>query len=332
MDNKTQARFQDITTDFLISNKKAINGLQIDITSVEITSQNQIRGIKDGVRNNRFLQDDEDTGLAVDLTISGTVQGQHGLPDNFSFADTVLNGFHNNFTVYNSLLEHDSTIYGSIMGTSTGDKTDNTTNENDRLALYIFIGCSVAGGLLVVFLAFLFVKMRRDRNRFELPANLTFQDENDFIQSQGIPPRRSSPQMSPLRSPDYGSRIISGSEYNDHNHCSNRSMLTFNTGPGTHGASHNSVGVCDESFGTFSNRTVSRSEWQGSFADPPNPTPYSEDDRNRRNNMHSPYNANSQSVSTFLLSFKYELCISSQPKAFINIINHFSVNRVLVIC
>lgn len=303
MDSNIRARFEEITTDFLTSTKKEIEGLKITITSVAITTQNKINGIRDGVRNNRFLLSDENKGLAIDLTVSGTVQGQYGLQDQFSFGDTVLNGFHHNFTVYKSLVERDSEIHGSIMQPSLEDSPSVTTNESDRLALYVFIGCSVAGGALVVFLAFLFVKIKRDRNRFELPTNLTFQDENEFIQIQGLSPR--SPQQ---MSPQYGSHGVHGMsdvdlQSQDHNNISNRSGFTFSAGQGTNEEFQNSAQAFNESFRTFSSRPVSRSDWQGSFAEPVYPTPYTEDDRTRRHNLHSINNTNSQSDSSHMLTF-----------------------------
>lgn len=186
MDDSVKVIFEEITRDFIMSSKKDIDGIDVNITSVKVKSQNRITGVKNGVRNTRRLQKTVDPGLVIVLIVSGEVKTKNESLQDFAFADTVLNGFHNNFTEYSSTLQKNAQIYSSVMGyTNTDNQSTDTENTGNSLTLYIFIGCTVAGCVLVAYLLLMFVKLKHDKqNLAQLPPNLTFQDENEFIKSQ----------------------------------------------------------------------------------------------------------------------------------------------------
>ncbi len=186
MDDSVKVIFEEITKDFIMINKKDVDGIDVNITSVKVKSQNRIKGVKNGVRNTRRLQKSVDAGLVIVLIVSGEVKTKNESLQDFAFADTVLNGFHHNFTEYSSTLQKNAQIYTSVMGYSNADnQSTDTENTENSLTLYIFIGCTVAGCVLVAYLLLMFVKLKHDKqNRTQLPPNLTFQDENEFIKSQ----------------------------------------------------------------------------------------------------------------------------------------------------
>ncbi len=186
MDDQVKPTFAKITKEFVEHTKKDVEGLEIKIISVAVLSQYRIGGIKDGVRENRLLQKADNAGLVVDLSITGEVKPDTVIPENFAFADTVLHGFSNNFTTYKSLLQDEPKIINSV--TNIGGEIQDRNPVGNNMLTFIYIGCSIAGGVLIAFLSIIFIKFRNNHPGPVLPRDLTFQDENEFIQSQGVRP------------------------------------------------------------------------------------------------------------------------------------------------
>jgi hypothetical protein len=182
---KAQAKFKDITKNFLMETKKDEEDVDVIINSITITKQFTVRGTRDGIRDQRRLQESDNIGLVVRMVVEGETKSRSISPLTFAFTDTVLDGVKNDFSGYKSKLEQDPVVFNAVMGLDMdGEEVYETTPSNHTL--YIFIGSAVAGSVLIAFLAIMFVKLRNDRHRLQkLPANLTFQDENEFIQSQG---------------------------------------------------------------------------------------------------------------------------------------------------
>lgn len=130
--------------------------------------------------------------------------------------------------------------------------------------LYVYIGSAAAGGILIAFLTIMFVKMRKSRsNHSGLPANLTFQNEDDFIQSQGIAVPYGSNQLDNV--------TTSSSFYSDHHRRPDVVQSTIYPGSKA-SASSITEGYPNESGQIFSNPTNNSwltppGEWQGSFSD-----------------------------------------------------------------
>ena len=100
--------FEDTTKDFLLStNKTALEGIQIQITSLEILAQDVFDGVQDGIlkNNERKLVQVEDVGLIVDVGITLEIQTySFSSPGNVSYADYMLSGLYDNFTEYKNIL------------------------------------------------------------------------------------------------------------------------------------------------------------------------------------------------------------------------------------
>ncbi len=188
IDNIVELALESNTKFFLTKTMKKVSGINIDIMSIEISEKFIVQGIKDGVRNKRVLQEnnsDETKGLILVLAIQAQVQTSTLLPTDFSFGDLILYGFQNDFAQYKTLLRNDRTISNALLGNGTGGNQKPMDQATRSLSFYIYIGCSVAGGILIALFTILFIKHRYSRDIVRLPSNLTFQDENEFIRSQG---------------------------------------------------------------------------------------------------------------------------------------------------
>ena len=163
------------------------DGLKIRILSVEVKSQHVINGTKDGLRSSTetYLEGSTNVGLVVIAIINGIVSTTSFIPTDFSFSDIVTSTFNNHYSDYTNSIQSDSTISSALAGQNARDPED--VEQQNNFNLYIYIGCSVAGCVLVAFLIVLFInKKTRRSGRVTLSSTLTFQDENEFIRSQGI--------------------------------------------------------------------------------------------------------------------------------------------------
>ena len=180
LDDVAKTKFEEITKNFLISTKQDDQGIVVSITSVQITSQTLISGVQDGVRNKRRLQNNDTLkGLLVALIVTAEVSSRYNLPHDFSLSDASFSGLYNNFTEYNIILGNDPAIYASALAPSNNEKT--TQSPNKAYMLYVFIGSAVAGGMLVIYLAMMFIK--RGRRRY--PGDNIFH-EDEFVIGRGL--------------------------------------------------------------------------------------------------------------------------------------------------
>ena len=183
LDDDVKLAFEDITKAYLVSSMKTFDGVEIEITSITISEKFDVDSIKDGIQNQRMLQENEAKGMMIIMEIKAIVRSKTSLPEDFSFRNVILNGVFDSFSEYKSLLQEDKIISTALE--ASGDDNAPENLESRSLSFYIYIGCSVAGAILIAFLTILFIKHRNDRELVKLPSSLTFQDENEFIRSQG---------------------------------------------------------------------------------------------------------------------------------------------------
>jgi len=183
MDSNVEKTFEMLTKEFLILTMKEVEGASVEIISINVMSQYVKEGAEDGVQavedvfqRKRKVQESQGKGLIVDLIVTCEVTTYTNLPENL--ADTVLNGFYEEFPIYKSLLNDEPVISSSLIETLSKVDPGVTKRGNINTFLLIISLTGTGGVILIAFFVFFLLKGRKKRQSYEsdpLPSSLNIE-------------------------------------------------------------------------------------------------------------------------------------------------------------
>ena len=189
---------EDEIKSFITSTKATMDGVDIVINSVKVTAQLQERGAKrgflgyDDAKSSRRLQDGMASGLLLRLHVKGEVS--YGtLPDDFSFAKSIVPGLENNFDKLSNNIDGAFKKYHSVegAGSSNGEEEDVPNVAATSMVLLVALACG--GGGMVVAISLFLVHRKKTKSRqlqeftnsnVSRKDDIMMQNEDDFLHSQ----------------------------------------------------------------------------------------------------------------------------------------------------
>ncbi len=207
MDSEETKTFEKVAKDFIATKTGDVEGVDIEIQSVEVKKQLKSSGAKggfveyknlDSVSNTddskRILVGLENVGLLVEIVVTGEVN--YGiLPANFSFGEAVATGFKTDFGTFVKKVEDNFSEYHAIVNGNPGDGGDDEETTNRSPSIIIYIVSAVGGACMVATVLLLLLHKRRVTSRRNLEYeeynhdvdSVVLQHGEDFVRSQWSP-------------------------------------------------------------------------------------------------------------------------------------------------
>ena len=195
MDDNEKVTFQETVKTFITNTMDTVEGVDIVIGTVVITSQLYTQGGTNGLKSSGpdiVTRSLDESGLLVTMLVTGEVSYYGTLPENFSFTGAIIPGLENDFATLLTNLEDAFNVSNPLgNGPGSNQNTAEPTQKRNNFIVYLSVGCGV-GAMIFATIVLLVYNRREGARRLQQlqddyhdgQISAPFQDQNQFVEIQ----------------------------------------------------------------------------------------------------------------------------------------------------